>query len=63
MATDITTEPQGTLPEVMEELRKAAEYAMKGVRDPEVFRKACEEMDRLAEKNAKLYPAPTWAWT
>jgi hypothetical protein len=42
----------------MEELRKTAEYAMKGVRDPEVFRKACEEMDRLAEKNAKLYPGP-----
>jgi hypothetical protein len=31
MATDITTEPHGTPPEVMEELRKAAEYAMNGV--------------------------------
>ncbi len=55
MATDITTEPQGTPPEVMEDLRKAAEYAMKGVLDPEVMRKACEDMDRMAEKNAQLY--------
>jgi len=55
MATDITTELQATPPEVMEELRKAAEYAMKGVRDPEVMRKACEEMDRMAEENAQLY--------
>ena len=40
------------------ELRAAAEYAARGVRDPEVMRKACEEMDRLAEKNVKLYPGP-----
>jgi hypothetical protein len=47
-----------TPPEVMAELRAAAEYAAKGVRDPEVMRKACAEMDRIAEKNAKLYPGP-----
>jgi hypothetical protein len=42
----------------MAELRAAAEYAAKGVRDPEVMRRACVEMDRLAEKNARLYPGP-----
>jgi hypothetical protein len=51
MATDITADPQGTPPEVMQELRKAAEYAAKGVRDPEVMRTAREAMDRLREKN------------
>ena len=47
-----------TPPEVMAELREAASYAAKGVRDPAVFKKACEEMDRIAEKNARLYPGP-----
>lgn len=41
--------------EVMAELRAAAEYAAKRVRDPEVMRKACERMDRRAEENAKRY--------
>ncbi|MBI2804177.1 MAG: hypothetical protein HYX68_04235 [Planctomycetes bacterium] len=43
-------------PEVMAELREAAAYAVKGVRDPAVMKRACEEMDRLRAKNAKLYP-------
>ena len=47
-----------TPPEVMAELREAAAYAAKRERDPAVFRKACEEMDRLREINAKLYPGP-----
>ena len=45
-------------PEVMAELREAAAYAVKGVRDPAVMKKAREEIDRLREKNAKLYPGP-----
>ncbi len=57
MASDIIIEP-GTDSAVMAELREAAQYAAKGVRDPAVFRKACEEMDRLAAKNAILYPGP-----
>ena len=55
MATDVS---EVTPPEVMAELRKAAEYAVKGVRDPAVTKKARAEMDRLREKNAKLYPGP-----
>jgi hypothetical protein len=55
MANEVTDQ---TPLEVMAELRAAAEYAARGVRDPEVMRKACEEMDRLREKNAKLYPGP-----
>ena len=58
MATHITIQPLATDPAVMAELIAAAEYAAKRVRDPIVMRKACEEMDRLAEQNAKLYPGP-----
>jgi hypothetical protein len=53
-----TQTPSSIRPEVMAELRAAAEYAAKKVRDPEVMRKTCERMDRRAEKNAKLYPGP-----
>ena len=53
-----TEVPTSIAPEVMAELREAAAYAAKGVRDPLVMKKACEEMDRLAEKNARLYPGP-----
>jgi hypothetical protein len=42
-------------PEVMAELRAAAEAAAKGMRDPEGMKKAAERMDRRAEENAKLY--------
>ena len=55
MATEAS---ESTPPEVMAELREAAAYAVKGVRDPAVMKKAREEIDRLREKNAKLYPGP-----
>ena len=55
MATEAS---ESTPPEVMAELREAAAYAAKGVRDPAVMKKAREEIDRLREKNAKLYPGP-----
>jgi hypothetical protein len=37
-------------PELMAELQEAATYAAKGVRDPEVMRKARERMDRMREE-------------
>jgi hypothetical protein len=55
MANEVS---ESTPPEVMAELREAAAYAVKGVRDRAVMKKACEEIDRLREKNAKLYPDP-----
>ena len=55
MASEVSNR---TPPEVMAELHEAAAYAAKRVRDPAVFSRACEEMDRLREKNAKLYPGP-----
>ena len=58
MASEITTEPLATDPAVMAELTAAAEYAAKGVRDPAVFRKACEEIDVIRERNARLRPGP-----
>jgi hypothetical protein len=52
----MNTETPAPIPaEVMAELRAAAEYAAKGVRDRETMRKAAERMDRRAEENAKLY--------
>jgi hypothetical protein len=40
---------------IMAELKEAAEKAAKGIRDPEAARMACERMDRMREKNRKLY--------
>ncbi len=37
-------------PEMMAELRAATERAVKGVRDPEVMRRACERMDQMREE-------------
>jgi hypothetical protein len=36
--------------ELIAELRAATERAAKGVRDPEVMRRACERMDRMREE-------------
>jgi hypothetical protein len=44
-------ETNGTsLADVMAELRAATERAARGVRDPEVMRRACERMDRMREE-------------
>ena len=40
----------GIPPDLMAELRHAAERATKGVRDPEAMRQACERMDRMREE-------------
>jgi hypothetical protein len=37
-------------PEMMAELQEAIERAMKGIRDAEAMRKACERMDRTREE-------------
>jgi hypothetical protein len=37
-------------PEVMAELKEAADRAAKGIRDPETMRKACDRMDRMREE-------------
>jgi hypothetical protein len=42
-------------PELMEELQQAIERAMKGIRDPEAMRKACERMDRMREETYRKY--------
>jgi hypothetical protein len=41
--------------EVMADLKEAADKAAKGIRDPGAMLKACERMDRMREKNRKLF--------
>ncbi|HYV37651.1 MAG TPA: hypothetical protein VE988_18325 [Gemmataceae bacterium] len=50
-----TVEQTTIPPEVMAALRKAAEKASKGIRDPEEMRLACERMDRRREENARIF--------
>jgi hypothetical protein len=42
-------------PEMMAELQAAIERAMKGIRDPEAMRKACERMDRMREETYRKH--------
>jgi hypothetical protein len=42
-------------PEIMAELQEAVERAMKGIRDPEAMRKACERMDRMREETYRKH--------
>ena len=37
-------------PEIKAAMEEAARIAMSNVRDPEVMRQACEEMDRISEE-------------
>ena len=48
MSTDIVLSA-----ETMARMQEAAKRAQKGVRDPELMRKACEEMDRMREELKK----------
>ena len=41
--------------EVMADLRAAAAMVDGDIRDPEEMRKACEHMDRIRERNRKLF--------
>jgi hypothetical protein len=46
-----TSETNGLIPaDVMTELQQAAERAMRGIRDPELMKKAAERMDRMSEE-------------
>ena len=60
MATEVS---ESIPPEVMAELREAAAYAVKGVRDPAVMKKARQEIDRLREKTPSCIPARMSALT
>jgi hypothetical protein len=45
------TEPNSLIsPQIMAELKAAADHAAKGFRDPEIMAKSCERMDRLREE-------------
>ena len=50
-----TETPVPIRPEVMAELRAAANAAAIGIRDPESMKRAADRMDRRAEKNAELF--------
>jgi hypothetical protein len=47
--------PDTVPPELLAELQEAAERAARGVRDPEIMRRACESMDRLREEIRKKH--------
>jgi hypothetical protein len=42
-------------PGMLDELRAAIERAMKGIRDPEAMRRACERMDRMREETYRKH--------
>ncbi len=44
-----------TAPETDPELALIIERAMKGIRDPETMRRACEEMDRVREEIFRVH--------
>jgi hypothetical protein len=45
-----TLTPSKIPSEIMAELQKAADDAVRGIRDVELARKACEEMDRISDE-------------
>ena len=49
MKTKTTTIPE----KLLQELQQVIDNAKKGVRDPDVMKKACKEMDRLREELRK----------
>jgi hypothetical protein len=44
------TKLSGLPPDLLAEMQEAARIAMSRVRDPEIMRRACEEMDRISEE-------------
>jgi hypothetical protein len=44
------TKPTGLPPEIMAQMEEAVRIAMSPVRDREVMRRACEDMDRISEE-------------
>ncbi|MBI1830640.1 MAG: hypothetical protein HYR84_04230 [Planctomycetes bacterium] len=55
MNTMNTNDVKAISREVMAELKAAALKADSDVRDPNEMREACEHMDRIREKNRKLF--------
>ncbi len=49
------TKNTGIPPELLAALHEAIDHAMKGIRDPEKAKKACEEMDRIREEIRKKH--------
>ncbi len=47
---DLDTQPVDILPEYITELEEAVNRLLRGTRDPEAMRKACERMDRMREE-------------
>ncbi len=47
---DLDTQPVDILPEYIAELEEAVNRLLRGTRDPEAMRKACERMDRMREE-------------
>jgi hypothetical protein len=50
-----TEDTLGISPELRIEFREAAENAVKGIRDPQKMKEACERMDRMREENRKIF--------
>jgi hypothetical protein len=50
------TQQSSPLPkDVAADLRRAADCAVRGIRDPEAMRRACADMDRIREENRRLF--------
>ena len=45
--------PPVTPPEFVNELQQAVDRLVKGIRDPEAMKRACERMDRMREEMRK----------
>lgn len=42
-------------PQLLVELQEAADRAARGIRDPEIMRRACQSMDRLREEIRQVH--------
>jgi hypothetical protein len=47
--------PASIPPELMVELEQAIDRAVRGIRDPEAMRQACERMDRMREETFRKH--------
>ena len=49
-----TEDTIGIAPTLKADLREALDNLVRGIRDPQAAKKACERMDRMREENRKL---------
>jgi hypothetical protein len=49
------TKPTSSSPDLFTKMDEAARIAMSNVRDPDVMRQACKQMDHLREENRKSF--------